>query len=421
AESYIFGGVWETTRAGEDYDGEQGVLGFGFRQFSGDDQTVYLDNMLIDPTLDWSVSDIATEEPGEPETVYSTGFETEDVGAVTGSDPSEVEGFRPGFAGGTVLDDGTATPFGSENQFLEVSKVDPAGIRTLVHTSAVPSETYLEPALISYDLYDPGTGTGQMLMGLGTGNPWVPEFNDSYMVIGLRIGEEGLSAGINTTNVLGSLPELEAETPYRLYMVTNLSDSPYSFTDPNGENVDLQPDQMEVWLYNYTTESYLFGGVWETTRAGGDYDGEQGVLGFGFRQFSGDDQAVYLDNMLIDSTLDWSVSELDLPDPSEELPWNAEGLQPGDTGYSSWFGSFELSTDDWVNHAELGWLYVGLVDSPDNLWIYSLFLEDWTWSESETFPIVYDVGGERWVYYLILEELGVYVHDYSDGTWTLMP
>ncbi|MFO7725568.1 MAG: hypothetical protein R6V45_08480 [Oceanipulchritudo sp.] len=105
----------------------------------------------------------------------------------------------------------------------------------------------------------------------------------------------------------------------------------------------------------------------------------------------------------------------------EELPWEAEGLEVGDVSVSPWFGSFELSSDGWVRHGEQGWLYVGLVQSVDNLWIYSLHLDAWTWSSSETFPVVYDTAGERWVVYLILEEAGVFLFDYSEGIWIANP
>lgn len=114
----------------------------------------------------------------------------------------------------------------------------------------------------------------------------------------------------------------------------------------------------------------------------------------------------------------WSPGEAPVV---EGLPWEAEGLEVGDSSVSPWFGSFELAAGGWVNHGEQGWLYVGLVQSVDNLWIYSLFLEGWTWSNSGSFPVMYDTAGERWVYYLIVEEAGVFLFDYSEGIWITNP
>jgi len=66
----------------------------------------------------------------------------------------------------------------------------------------------------------------------------------------------------------------------------------------------------------------------------------------------------------------WSPGEAPAP---AALPW--DGLAVGDTSVSPWFGSFELADDDWVSHGEQGWLYVGRVQSVDDLWLYSLYLD----------------------------------------------
>lgn len=83
-------------------------------------------------------------------------------------------------------------------------------------------------------------------------------------------------------------------------------------------------------------------------------------------------------------------------------------------------GAYE-DIGEWVEHFELGWIYVGEIEDLDNMWIYSLFLDSWVWSSSATFPLLYDWGNNRWVYYLTLPNGDVWLFDYSNGTWMLNP
>ena len=113
----------------------------------------------------------------------------------------------------------------------------------------------------------------------------------------------------------------------------------------------------------------------------------------------------------------WDLS-LEIAEEPADLPWT--GSNVGDRVTSPWFGQFEVSENDWLHHSELGWIYVGLVESDDNMWMWSLFLESWIWSGKGIFPVVYEYSGERWVYYFILPDIGAYLYDYSDGTWEFM-
>jgi hypothetical protein len=104
-----------------------------------------------------------------------------------------------------------------------------------------------------------------------------------------------------------------------------------------------------------------------------------------------------------------------------ELPWEADGLQPGDFVVSPWFGGFEVSSDGWLLHAEMGWLWVGYVNSADNLWLYSYYWDTWLWSTEALFPAVYATNSEAWLYYFILPDRGAYVYDFATSTWSFNP
>jgi hypothetical protein len=83
-------------------------------------------------------------------------------------------------------------------------------------------------------------------------------------------------------------------------------------------------------------------------------------------------------------------------------------------------GAFEYRAE-WIDQPDLGWLYVGLVEDRAKMWIYSLYLEGWTWSNEDLFPIVYDWNNNRWISWFMTEDLDAWLYDYSTGDWTLNP
>jgi transforming growth factor-beta-induced protein len=98
------------------------------------------------------------------------------------------------------------------------------------------------------------------------------------------------------------------------------------------------------------------------------------------------------------------------------LPW--AGVDPDENAFSPWFGAFTGSVDDWVNHSEFGWLYVGGIESTDSMWFYSSILGAWIWSNQDNFPIFYNSSTSSYIYFIFLEEIGLWVYDYATGTWT---
>jgi hypothetical protein len=103
------------------------------------------------------------------------------------------------------------------------------------------------------------------------------------------------------------------------------------------------------------------------------------------------------------------------------LPWDEEGLETGDFVVSPWFGGFEVGTDDWLFHNELGWIWVGLIESSDSMWMYSYYWDTWLYSSEDFFPIVYATGSNAWLYYFIVEDVGAFVFNYATYTWSLNP
>ena len=64
---------------------------------------------------------------------------------------------------------------------------------------------------------------------------------------------------------------------------------------------------------------------------------------------------------------------------------------------SSWFGKYYTSSNFWVYHSEMGWLYVPSSD-PKNFWIHHTDLK-WLWTTSSIYPWLYLDAIEAWVYY----------------------
>jgi len=118
---------------------------------------------------------------------------------------------------------------------------------------------------------------------------------------------------------------------------------------------------------------------------------------------------------------------IDAGDPSVAPEMDADGnLRALDGNWDGVavvdIGAYELITpNDWINHPELGWLHTGHATDPDDMWLYSTYLNGWAWSSQELFPILYDWNNSRYVYYMIFEDVGVWFFDYSTMQWTLNP
>ena len=116
-----------------------------------------------------------------------------------------------------------------------------------------------------------------------------------------------------------------------------------------------------------------------------------------------------------------AVTQEGIPDPS--FAQIVEGVDLGDgVFHSPWFGRYQTSEDeDWMNHSEQGWLWTAEVSTGQGMWLYSIILESWAWSNADVYPIMYEAAGERYVYYIVVAEgVGVMLFDYSTGEWEML-
>lgn len=64
---------------------------------------------------------------------------------------------------------------------------------------------------------------------------------------------------------------------------------------------------------------------------------------------------------------------------------------------SSWFGTFFETTNSWLYHTNLGWLYIPS-STTNNLWIYNPDLK-WLWTTATFYPWLYVSELKEWRYY----------------------
>lgn len=85
---------------------------------------------------------------------------------------------------------------------------------------------------------------------------------------------------------------------------------------------------------------------------------------------------------------------------------------------SPWFGSFWIDVNGWVYHRELAWIYTGIVESAESMYLYSLTLDTWLWTNALYFNALYDFSGERYILYLVGADGRVFLFDYTTLEWS---
>lgn len=129
-----------------------------------------------------------------------------------------------------------------------------------------------------------------------------------------------------------------------------------------------------------------------------------------------------------DSTINWStISGINfaaaqygdaLLEP--DLFGDTIGATPGENGEytSDWFGTFTAMAtwNGWILHGDMGWLYSGYVTSADLMWIWSLDLNNWFYSNQSAFPWIF-VLGDGWNYFAVIDGVPS-LYNYSQGTWS---
>ena len=85
---------------------------------------------------------------------------------------------------------------------------------------------------------------------------------------------------------------------------------------------------------------------------------------------------------------------------------------------SPWLGSFFLSPNGWVRHAQLGWVFP--VESPTaGLWLWKDGM-GWLWTDKGVYPFLYGANGSGWHYFYGLHEGTTLFFDYQSKKWRTM-
>jgi hypothetical protein len=92
--------------------------------------------------------------------------------------------------------------------------------------------------------------------------------------------------------------------------------------------------------------------------------------------------------------------------------------QNGDGSFTSpWFGTYTSPMADWIIHEEAGLLNNAAVAIPTDMFMYSVPLKSWVWTNETAFPIMYEYATEEWIYYEVISGVP-YVYSYSTDTWS---
>lgn len=175
----------------------------------------------------------------------------------------------------TVRDEGTATPFGTDNQYIEV-KDDDINVGVSFMSQEFP-ETRAALSTYSFDFYEPSTGGGSgILVGYSR---LYHNLATAYARISLRLtdGTVGqLSTGSGTYDL---------DTAYRLTMIFNDTDNTVDY-----EYGSIAPQVADIWLQKLDgTNPKLIG-----TRSAANSRAHYSV---GFITFKSDLQDIYVDNI----------------------------------------------------------------------------------------------------------------------------
>ena len=82
---------------------------------------------------------------------------------------------------------------------------------------------------------------------------------------------------------------------------------------------------------------------------------------------------------------------------------------------SPWLGSFFLSPNGWIRHAQLGWVFP--VESPTaGLWLWKDGM-GWLWTDKGVYPFLYGANGSGWHYFYGLHEGTTLFFDYQSKKW----
>ena len=88
--------------------------------------------------------------------------------------------------------------------------------------------------------------------------------------------------------------------------------------------------------------------------------------------------------------------------------------------FSSWMGLIFQSTNQWIFHSQLGWLYPELNSS--GIWIWKDGL-GWLWTTEHIYSqnFLWDNHSENWIYLDNEDENKIRIYDYESSSWADWP
>ena len=193
------------------------------------------------------------------------------------------------YNGLNVADESTATPFGSPNQYGYLD-----GGSSFVRVNSVSTlMTY------SFDLFEPDTAqTGTVRFGIGNG-----DLNAANTHVAWTLNNGTLATSFNTSTVSGSLPTLQENRHYVVYLLHNGSGSAETI---DGLGKSLGAGQTALYFYDTISATLLEGGVFGHTAS-------VTPTAFLIRSTSADDNTVFFDNVVRQDTL---VVPTMIPEPA---------------------------------------------------------------------------------------------------------
>jgi len=233
--------------------------------------------LAIPTQLALTLALVALAAPAQGAPIISDGFESYTVGVnvpTSGSPWAETRGRE------TVRDETTATPFGSTNQYVEISDTvtgNFARLQTSDQTAASAAMT-----TFSFDLYEPSSGGGDSIQfgyalqgdQLNTGG--------SRVRFSLDDGTVGSVAGGSNTYSL--------DTAYRVYVIFNDTASSQTY---QGQTIAAQ--EADVWLQQSGSAAPVYAGSAVATNT------QTASYRVGFRTFNGTLQEIWIDNVSLDT------------------------------------------------------------------------------------------------------------------------
>ena len=105
-------------------------------------------------------------------------------------------------------------------------------------------------------------------------------------------------------------------------------------------------------------------------------------------------------------------------DDSVTVPFQVTDYEAAINWYnSSWFGDFFQSSNGWIFHPHLGWLYPTASSEPESCWMYGENF-GWIWLDSYYFPMFYSDVRSNWIYYYRDYTTAPAFWDYQTGGWS---